>query len=119
MRWALLAAGASTQLAFGDPAWPIQLIGERQTLPFELREAALSASGTGIQGSHILTPDGSEPVYAFTRVWIRSPSAAMADAWSTAAMLMGPDDLRELLPPDALYMTESETGLSGNFPGLT
>ncbi|MEX0325577.1 MAG: FAD:protein FMN transferase [Puniceicoccaceae bacterium] len=113
---ALLAAGASTQLAMGPRAWQVSLTGDRGSLSFPLKNAALSASGLGIQGSHILAPDGSAPEYAFKRVWVSLASAALADAWSTAAMLMNPPTLMELLPPDALYMFENEKGHGGNFP---
>ncbi|MEX0329972.1 MAG: FAD:protein FMN transferase [Puniceicoccaceae bacterium] len=116
---ALLAAGASTHLAMGPRTWPLSLSGDSQTVSFPLTNAALSASGLAVQGSHILAPDGSRPDYTFKRVWISLASAALTDAWSTAAMLMNPPILRELLPPGALYMVETKDALLGNFQGLS
>jgi len=94
---ALVASGASTLLAFGPEAWPIDLAGEGEALRIGLRDRALSASGTGIQGSHIVHPDGVEEQYLAQRMWIVAPKAALADGWSTAAMLMSPEDLAEAL----------------------
>lgn len=87
---ALLSSGASTHLAIGPHTWPMDLTGDDDEMRIYLRSEALSASGTAIQGSHIIHPAGeggldeSQP----NRIWARSPSAAQADAWSTALMLM-------------------------------
>ncbi|MEP4077842.1 FAD:protein FMN transferase [Haloferula sp.] len=112
---ALIAAGASTQLAFGDQTWPVEIIGEqsRQTIP--LRNAALSASGTGIQGSHIIHPDGDEQELPWKHVWLTTRTAVSADVWSTALMLIG--DTEVLQVPeiaeeiDSLFI-EDESGIS-------
>lgn len=109
---ALLCAGASTQLAFGPKTWPIELSGDHHQQTIELNNQALSASGIGIQGSHIVSPiEHSEPSYAFKRAWILQPSAAMADAWSTALMLVDAERLRAFeAPEDTLYF-ETPTGI--------
>lgn len=106
---ALLCAGASTQLAFGSATWPIELSGEHNQLTITLNNQALSASGIGIQGSHIVSPHKRRaPDYHFKRAWILQPSAALADAWSTALMLIDAKQLRSFeAPQDTLYFDTS------------
>ena len=72
---ALVSAGASTQLAFGSKTWPIELSGDAYQLTIELNNQALSASGVGIQGSHIVSPsECNEPAtYPYKRAWIVQP----------------------------------------------
>lgn len=110
---ALISAGGSTQLAHGPQPWPIDLAGDRNSLRIELSNQALSASGIGIQGSHIVHPDGVDtPEYSttFKRVWLTDPCAASADAWSTAVMLMTPEQLTELAEqrPDSIVVEDSQ-----------
>lgn len=92
---ALLCAGASTMLAIGPQTWPIALTGDEVTAKVGLQGRALSASGIGIQGAHVIHPDfpGEEPPYIFKRAWLLAPSAAMADACSTACLLMEDDEI--------------------------
>jgi thiamine biosynthesis lipoprotein len=109
---ALLSAGASTQLAFGPKIWPIELSGDQNQQTIELHNQALSASGTGIQGSHIVSPfESDEPSYTFKRAWILQPNAALADAWSTALMLVEPEQLRAFEAPDNTLYFETPTGI--------
>ena len=89
IRSGLLSAGNSTQLAFGPETWPIELAGDRHRRIIELQNTALSASGTGVQGEHILSPKEGSPVPSRNRVWAVSASAACADAWSTVFFLDG------------------------------
>ena len=93
---ALLGCAGSTLLALGPRAWPAALQGEGREEKIELRQQALSASGTGFQGAHILHPDQATPLAAFRRVWVIAASAAMADAFSTATLLMDEEDIAEL-----------------------
>lgn len=92
---ALLAAGASSLLAFGPTAWPVDLIGEREAARVFLTNQALSASGTGIQASHIVHPGGPDamPAMPCRRVWVIADTAALAEIWSTALMLVAPGDM--------------------------
>ena len=117
IRSALLGAGSSTHLAFGEPGWNVDLTGENEPRSLHLKDSALSASGTGIQGSHILAPDGTVPAYACSKAWVLGPSAAEADAWSTALMLINPDDFTEQIPPEIIYLVENHGQFLGNFPG--
>ncbi len=86
----LLTAGASSLLAFGPDAWPVELTGARETVRIALFNQSLSASGTGIQGSHIIHPGGDDamPTRSCDRVWVVAPQAALAEIWSTALMLL-------------------------------
>ncbi len=91
---ALISAGASTQLAIGERTWPLRLGPVAQARTVDLKQAALSASGTAIQGAHIVDPtrqSGAE--YAFSRVWVVTECAAFGDAFSTACMLMSEEEL--------------------------
>jgi thiamine biosynthesis lipoprotein len=110
---ALISAGASTQLAHGSIAWPVRLSGDHGSVTIGLKQAALSASGIGIQGSHIVHPDASVRPGAglpYTRVWLIDPSATAADAWSTSIMLMTPEQIAQLGDdqPQSLYVEDAE-----------
>lgn len=96
---ALLAAGASSWLAIGPSRWPVDLATENQSRRIELCGQALSASGTGFQGSHIVHPGGNDamPAGGFRRVWVVAPDAALAEVWSTALMLLDPAEVAELI----------------------
>lgn len=95
----LLTAGASSLLAFGPEAWPVELTGDRETVRIALFNQSLSASGTGIQGSHILHPGGDDamPARSCDRVWVVAPQAALAEIWSTALMLLEPDGIADFV----------------------
>ena len=90
----LVSAGASTQLAFGESAWKIELSGSTDMPIVELQNQALSVSGIEIQGSHIVSPRQTEiRHYAHARVRVIHEEAAYADAWSTACLLMSENEL--------------------------
>lgn len=95
----LLTAGASSLLAFGPDAWPVELSGDGGSLRISLFSQSLSASGTGIQGSHIVHPSGDEamPQSPCKRVWVTAPTAVLAEIWSTALMLLEPDLIPEFI----------------------
>lgn len=92
---ALLSAGSSTHLALGDHPWPFNLTGEKESKDITVTGQAMSASGLGIQGAHVIHPDiGTPPDYHFQMVWVITDSAALADAFSTACMLMDPQEIQ-------------------------
>lgn len=99
----LLAAGASSLLAHGPTAWPVQLPGERNTVMISLQNESLSASGTHIQGSHIIHPGGDEamPSEPCDRLWVTAPTAALAEIWSTSLMLLPAGDIPAFLADDS------------------
>ena len=93
----LLDAGTSTLLASGGP-WPLGVGGRwkaRTRLPTVVRlsSGALSGSGFEIQGAHILDPRTGTPAQRWEQSWARAPSAAVADALSTAALALTPAEL--------------------------
>jgi FAD:protein FMN transferase len=90
---ACLNAGGSSVIAIGSPspeetAWHIG-IGEGaayRTIP--LCGASLSGSGTAVKGAHLIDPRTGRPAERTERVWAFAPTAAQADALSTAFFLM-------------------------------
>lgn len=93
---ALLSAGASSQLAYGPSPWKIRLSGDHDDCIIELNNQALSASGTGIQGNHIVSSRTVDISYTYPRIWVVDSNAASAEIWSTAALLMTKDELNML-----------------------
>lgn len=115
---ALLSCGASTLLALGPEGWPVVLRGDGCERKLELCNEALSASGTEFQGAHVLHPETVEYAYAFRRVWVLADSAAIADAFSTACLVMKAEEIREFqatAPSLRGIFTEllSERGIEG------
>lgn len=96
---ALLAAGASSLLAFGPGTWPIELTGDRESASLLLTNQSLSASGTGIQGGHIVHPGGPHamPAIPCSRIWVTAPTAALAEIWSTALMLVPCEEIPDFI----------------------
>ena len=96
---ALLTAGGSSLLAIGTGGWPVELTGGRGSLRRVLTNEALSASGTGIQGSHIVHPGGPDamPDVPCKRIWVTARTAAEAEIWSTALMLLDPGEIPDFI----------------------
>jgi thiamine biosynthesis lipoprotein len=98
---ALLHAGTSTALAWGDPrrgrergkgGWPLG-VGGPWACPevpgrILLRDRALSGSGVEVKGEHVVDPASGGPASGHPAAWASFPSAAVADALSTAFMVM-------------------------------
>lgn len=100
---ALLHGGASTALALDAPpgtaGWPVTV-----SCPFEtgkvlarmdLCRSALSGSSQGAR-THILDPRSGTSATAHPCAWSSAPSGALADALSTAFVVMGPDQVADL-----------------------
>lgn len=92
----LLVAGGSSVLA-GEPprgteAWTARLSNparpEAAAENVALVHAALGSSGLALQGNHITDPRTGEPAGFRRRTWVRADSAAEADAFSTALMVL-------------------------------
>jgi len=93
---ALLNAGDSTVLALappdGEEGWIITLDRE-ETPELLLRETALSGTGFAIQGAHVMDPRTLEPVPPQSRrSYALAPTAALADALSTAMAVMSAEE---------------------------
>ncbi len=94
---ALLESGGSTVLALAAPpegtGWPIRLGTGEHARTFSLVEMAAGASGIGVQGAHLIDPRSSRPASRRDRVWSFAPSAAAADALSTAFFVFSDDEI--------------------------
>ncbi len=71
----LLRASHSTMLAGQPPrdqrGWPVQLGPPSATVPWWLREQAVAASGTAVQGRHIVDPRTGRPATQRDQAWVR------------------------------------------------
>lgn len=96
----LLAGGGSSLLALAGPtpgeAWEVGFGVAASTHFGRLEHRALGASGTTVQGRHILDPRTREPASGAWRAWVFAASAAEADAFSTACMVLEAEDVAEL-----------------------
>ena len=104
----LLHAGTSTALAAGPglgkgkegQGWPVGAgsVGGTTAGPGRvlLRDRALSGSGTEVKGEHIVDPRTGRPARGSRAAWASHPSAAAADALSTAFMVMATDEAAAL-----------------------
>jgi FAD:protein FMN transferase len=94
----LWAAGTSTFLARGVPpgqsGWPLTIGSDSQPEPFSLACGAISASGTAVRGLHLVDPRTGLAGSPYARVWAAAPTAAVADALSTAFFLMTEPEIR-------------------------
>ncbi|MFW6137390.1 MAG: FAD:protein FMN transferase [Candidatus Aminicenantaceae bacterium] len=100
----LVQGGTSTALALGAageklPGWPVGVGGKWKSPStprrIRLRNQALSGSGTGIKGGHIIDPETGRPAEGHLAVWTVHHSAAAADALSTAFMVMSTREVRD------------------------
>jgi len=120
---ALVHGGTSTALAVGSPpddltekgGWLVGIGGDwscpQAPREFFLRNRALSGSGTEVKGKHIIDPRSGMPAKGHLAAWISHPSAAVADALSTAFMVMDTEEVRNfcMIHPDvwALVVIDS------------
>lgn len=96
---ALLHGGTSNIVAIGAPegsdGWRVLLPSAGDDRTVALRDAALSVSDpfgprdTRREAPHIMNPRHAAPVAESIRATIVGPSARLADAWSTALVVLG------------------------------
>jgi thiamine biosynthesis lipoprotein len=99
---ALINAGCSTVLALNAPAktkgWAVTLShpdNRQKTLArIELKDQAVSGSALEY-GQHIIDPRTAEPILARTAAWSCAEKAAVADALSTAFMIISPSEIKQ------------------------
>ena len=94
----LLIAGESSLLALDGPTfdstgWEVSITATRK---LNLKRCAVGASGTSVKGAHILDPRTGRPSSTPYRTWALHASAAIADALSTAWMLLAPDEIDQV-----------------------
>ena len=89
---ACLHSGGSTVLALDAPAgtegWPVGLGEGADHRRLALGTAALSGSGTAVKGAHLIDPRTGTPATRTARAWALAPTAALADALSTAFFVL-------------------------------
>ncbi len=101
---ALIHGGTSTALAIGDApdlaqekkGWPVGVGGNWPALKefrLFLKSRALSGSGTEVKGLHVINPRTGKKASGHFGAWVSHPSAAVADALSTAFMVMDPPEV--------------------------
>jgi thiamine biosynthesis lipoprotein len=118
----LLAAGASSLLAFGPHAWPVDLAGDGGSIRIALANQSLSASGSGIQGNHIVHPGGDEamPASPCRRVWVSAATASLAEIWSTTLMLIDPESIVDFIAGEegveGVYIDANFSNSAGRAP---
>ena len=99
---ACLNSGGSSVLALGaDPAsesdgWPVGFGEEETYRTFPLRDASLGGSGIAVKGAHLIDPRTGKASERTGRTWALAPTAAQADALSTAFFLMSEDNVAAL-----------------------
>ena len=105
VRNVLLHAGTSTALAAGPGptggekgrGWPVGAGSTEGSTSgpgrVVLRNRSLSGSGTEVKGAHIVDPQTGRPAGGHAAAWASHPSAAAADALSTAFMVMSTEEV--------------------------
>lgn len=96
---ALIHGGTSSARAIGPEAWPVVLRHpkdrSRELAALELRACAIGGSANELHGPHIIDPRTGQPPPR-DAAWAIAPAAALADAMSTAAMLLTDAELNDL-----------------------
>lgn len=74
------------------------------------RDFAVASSGVAERGAHIVDPFTGRPATALTGATVIGPSLSYADAYATAAFVMGPDAVRwiEGVPGYAALVVEAD-----------
>jgi FAD:protein FMN transferase len=93
----LIAGGGSSVLALDNPvpdaAWKVGVGETTSTHWLALARRAVGSSGFSVQGAHIIDPRTREPARRHLRTWALAPTAAEADALSTAWMCLALDEI--------------------------
>lgn len=90
---AFVHSGGSTALGIRAPrdssrGWPVTLSSSKQQHTLHLNNHSISASGTAVQGAHIIIRGQAAESYPHKRVWVQTKNPAVADALSTAVLVM-------------------------------
>ena len=114
---ALLSASTSSVLALapppGEQGWAIHVGADHAPRRFWLAHQAIGASGTAVRGAHIIDPRTGRPAEGKFRTWAVAPTAAEADALSTAFMVMADgevDDYCRRHPGISAHLLHTPTG---------
>jgi thiamine biosynthesis lipoprotein len=94
---ASLNSGGSTVLALAAPSgatgWPVGLGEGAARREWPLAHGALSGSGLAVKGAHLIDPRSGVAAARSQRVWALAPTAAVADALSTAFFVWTDDEV--------------------------
>lgn len=99
---ACLNAGGSSVLTLDEPpkaedsGWEVGLGEGRGHRTIPLLAGSLSGSGTAVKGTHVIDPRNGQPAPRTSRVWALAPTAAQADALSTAFFVMNEAEIAAL-----------------------
>jgi thiamine biosynthesis lipoprotein len=114
---ALLSASTSSLLALAPPpgqeGWAIHVGPDHAPRRLLLANQAIGASGTAVRGAHIIDPRTGQPAAGKFRTWALAPTAAEADALSTAFMVMTDDEVADycrLHPGIEAYLLKTPVG---------
>ena len=131
---ALVSGGDSSTFALGNlkgqQGWPVGVGGirdeEKPPYVIDLCNQSLSGSGTHVKGAHIIDPRTGRPVAGRIAAWALHPNATVADALSTAFMVMTSAEVEQYCKahPDtgAILVPQNEGPITrqryGNWKGL-
>ena len=77
-------------------AWRVGIqhpwVGDRVAAVLEIRDAAVATSGLYERGDHVLDPRTGDPALGLASVTVVGADLAIADAYATAAVVLGPDE---------------------------
>lgn len=92
---AIINGGTSTVLSLGKN-WDLGVGGPWEERTIQLKNQALSGSGTEVKGGHIINPQTGKPATRHLAAWAIHSSAAASDALSTAFMMMEKKKIEQL-----------------------
>lgn len=94
-----LIAGGSSLCGLGGDGWSLEIDQSRSVLPLQ-RKFCLGASGFQYQPGHIIDSRPDSAAQPAARALVLAPSAGLADALSTAAVLLNAAQLKQLTDHD-------------------
>jgi FAD:protein FMN transferase len=104
----LLIAGGSSILAGDAPpeiaGWSCGLGDDDSAQRYWLKNCSLSGSGLAVKGKHVFDPRTGQPAERENRTWALADTAAESDALSTAAMVLGKNEINDVLAQDKSWL---------------
>ena len=101
---------ASSVLGTGPTHWEVTCGGQN----VRLKNRAVSASGRTVKGEHIIDPHSGQPIQDRLRAWAFTRRTALADALSTAFMIMPREKIKTCLAKhknlEAWWLVDSDDG---------
>jgi thiamine biosynthesis lipoprotein len=112
--WSSESTFLATEPPPREPGWAVHFGPSAIKIETALKRRAISGSGNLVKGAHIVDPSSGRAVESRRMTWAAARTAAQADAFSTALMVMSRADIETLLKrePDVGIFVTSEDGLS-------